>query len=262
MLLSISKIRLNGGTQTREAINYNVVEEYTERYREGLEMDPVGVVYDGQEYWLYDGFHRVSAAQSAHLDEINVEVKNGDREYAVWLAAAANAKHGLKRTNADKRRAVTSVLALGSFAGKSDREIAEHCGVSHTFVAELRGNRCQSASHQPDNGKKKRSETNQKKQAREQEERMARERAEENKRQGAAKAREARAVKLAEKQQREQKPAPVVEVRSEAYAIALRGLTTSLHSHTIEALLSLGPVERNALWDDLRRHHESKKQAA
>ncbi len=51
-------------------------------------------------------------------------------------AAAANAAHGLKRSNADKRRAVEVVLKRKP--EWSDRQIGEHVGVGHQLVSEVR----------------------------------------------------------------------------------------------------------------------------
>jgi hypothetical protein len=50
----------------------------------------------------------------------------------------ANATHGLRRTNADKRRAALTLLQDEEWQRWSNREIARQCGVTHTFVAKLR----------------------------------------------------------------------------------------------------------------------------
>jgi len=44
----------------------------------------------------------------------------------------------LKRSNADKRKAVNLLLRDDEWAAKSDRWIAEKCGVHHQLVARLR----------------------------------------------------------------------------------------------------------------------------
>lgn len=46
--------------------------------------------------------------------------------------------HGLRRTNADKRRAVMTLLRDEEWGGWSDREIARRCGVGHQMVSPLR----------------------------------------------------------------------------------------------------------------------------
>jgi hypothetical protein len=50
----------------------------------------------------------------------------------------ANSTHGLRRTNADKRRAALTLLQDAEWQGWSNREIARQCGVTHAFVAKLR----------------------------------------------------------------------------------------------------------------------------
>src|SRR4051794_38835989 len=113
--------------------------------RDGAEFPPVTLYDDGQRYWLANGHHRVHAARAIGREHIRAEIREGSREDAVLFGLGANAT--LPRTNADKRRSVTVALDLPKLAGKSDREIAAACAVSHTFVAavrrELSGNGCQ-----------------------------------------------------------------------------------------------------------------------
>jgi hypothetical protein len=57
---------------------------------------------------------------------------------AVLFSVGANAAHGLRRTNEDKRRAVTVLLTDGEWREWADREIARRCGVDHRFVAHVK----------------------------------------------------------------------------------------------------------------------------
>lgn len=62
-----------------------------------------------------------------------------EREYDAALhAAGANTAHGLRRTRADKHRAVSLLLRDKEWAARSDREIAQRCGVSARYVSKLR----------------------------------------------------------------------------------------------------------------------------
>ncbi len=56
------------------------------------------------------------------------------------FSVSANATHGLRRTNADKRRAVETLLNDEEWGNWSDREVARRCGVSHPFVINIRKN--------------------------------------------------------------------------------------------------------------------------
>lgn len=136
--LRVSRIRTDGGTQPRSTILQDVVEEYAAAMVDGAEFPSVTVFYDGTDYWLADGFHRVAAASAAGLAEINSDVRQGTRRDAVLHSVGANATHGMRRTNEDKRRAVRVLLEDPEWAQWSDREIARRCGVSPTSVGALR----------------------------------------------------------------------------------------------------------------------------
>jgi hypothetical protein len=94
--------------------------------------------YDGEKYWLADGFHRVAAAKKGECGEIVADVRSGTRRDAILYSVGANATHGLRRTNADKRRAVLTLLGDEEWSQWSDREIARRCGVSTPFASKLR----------------------------------------------------------------------------------------------------------------------------
>lgn len=141
--IGISVIRTDGGTQARAGLDEATVIEYMDAMRDGAEFPPVVLFYDGTDYWLGDGFHRVEARRRLK-DEgqggiIAVDLRQGTRRDAVLFAAQANASHGLRRSADDKRRAVMCLLNDEEWGKWSDREIARRCHVSPTLVGKLRG---------------------------------------------------------------------------------------------------------------------------
>jgi hypothetical protein len=139
----IEKIELDTiqtkGLQTRAGTDPAKVAEYAEIYRAGGPMPPIVVFSDGgDEFYLADGHHRLAAARKAELDEIEGLIKKGDRRAALWYATAANAQHGLPRTNEDKRRAVGLILADAEWRQLSDAQLAEHAQVSDRLIAKVR----------------------------------------------------------------------------------------------------------------------------
>lgn len=158
-LLALEVIHLDGGTQPRAAISADVVDEYAEAMREGVAFPPVVVYNDGETYWLADGFHRYHAAQAAGLDSIRAEVKSGQLREAVLYSVSANADHGLRRTNADKRRSVLRLLEDPEWSKWSDREIARRCRVHHDLVSTLRRERSPAESASEESGADERTYT-------------------------------------------------------------------------------------------------------
>ncbi len=134
--IELAAVRIDGGTQPRQKIDTDAVGEYAAALEADVELPPPDCVFDGSDYWLWDGFHRLHAHRKAGHTMLHVRVTDGTVDDARWLCLAANQTHGLRRTNADKRRAVE--LALGRKPESSDNAIASHCGVSHPFVGKVR----------------------------------------------------------------------------------------------------------------------------
>lgn len=146
----LSDITLDAAIQPRVELDQFVIDEYAEAMASGTEFPPVVVFAEEPSedspdrrtlqnvLWLADGFHRVKAAEQAGLQEIEVDVRPGTRRDAILFSVGANAAHGKRRTNADKRHAVEILLEDPEWASWSDREVARQCAVSHSFVSALR----------------------------------------------------------------------------------------------------------------------------
>lgn len=136
--VDLSTIRTDGGTQPRAAIDTQLVETYAEDMASGATFPPLVVFHDGVANWLADGFHRFYAAKGCGLAEFECDVRQGTVRDAILFSVSANASHGLRRTNEDKRRAVLTLLNDPTWAQWSDREIARHCNVGAPLVGNLR----------------------------------------------------------------------------------------------------------------------------
>lgn len=134
----ISLIRRDGGTQIRAQISMDVAKEYAEAMGRGDKFPPVRTRYDGTHYWLCDGFHRVMAAELIQQVSLDAEVTPGTRRDALLDAIGANASHGYRRTNADKRQAVLTLVNDDEWSKKSDRELARIAHVDPGMVGRLR----------------------------------------------------------------------------------------------------------------------------
>lgn len=138
MNISLEKIVINGGTQSRDKIDENVVADYADAMLAGAEFPPLDVFHDGVSYWLADGFHRYFAAKRAKSPGFKCNVHEGTLRDAILFSFGANKSHGLQRSSATKRKIVMGMLADLEWQDWSDREIAKWCGFSHPFVAAVR----------------------------------------------------------------------------------------------------------------------------
>lgn len=143
--ISVAEIKINGGTQPRSEIDESVVSEYAEAMQGGAQFPPVVVFFDGAAHWLADGFHRTHAARRAKMDEISAEIHDGTKRDAILYSVGANYDHGLRRTPADKRKAVETLLTNPDVMNDpktgepwSDNKIAKLCKIDHKTAAKYR----------------------------------------------------------------------------------------------------------------------------
>lgn len=157
--LRLDQLRLDGGTQPREALDPDLVNEYAEAMQEGPSFPPPIVFHDGAAYWLADGFHRIEAMRKLGREHADAEVRPGALRDAILFSVGVNSDHGKRRTNADKRSAVLKLLGDPEWSQWSDREIARWCRVSHDFVSRVRASEAPMASLSSDDCEKTRTYT-------------------------------------------------------------------------------------------------------
>lgn len=136
--LDLDKIRADERCQPRTTFDTDLVGQYAEAMANGDTFPPVKVFFDGVDHFLADGFHRYHAAASLGLADIEADISEGTLRDAILYSCSANASHGWRRTNDDKRRAVLRLLNDPEWQRWSDREIARRCAVSPQTVNNLR----------------------------------------------------------------------------------------------------------------------------
>jgi ParB-like chromosome segregation protein Spo0J len=124
--------------RARVVLTDEAVAEYAAAMKSGARFPPIVVFDDGETLWLADGHHRVQAARRAGLEEVLAEEYKGGRRDALLYACGANAAHGVRRTNADKRFAVRLMLRDEEWCKWSSREIARRCAVDEGLVRKVR----------------------------------------------------------------------------------------------------------------------------
>lgn len=136
--VACSKLRTDGGTQPRGAIDEPTVARYAADYTDGATLPPGRAVYDGENYWLWDGFHRLAARKRNGSRSMFIEVRQGTQRDAILLSLGANAEHGLRRSDGDVKRAILRALADEEWSKKALRWIAKHCRCHHSYVERVK----------------------------------------------------------------------------------------------------------------------------
>jgi uncharacterized ParB-like nuclease family protein len=137
-IMNIGALVMDERLQSRTEINEGTVSEYAEAILEGADFPPVLVYFDGINYYLTDGYHRLFAHKRAEKVSILCNVVQGTLRDAVFHSTGVNTAHGMRRTYADKRKAVMTLLDDFEWEGMSNGQISKHCHVSPTFVSDLR----------------------------------------------------------------------------------------------------------------------------
>lgn len=127
-------LRKDDKTQPRDKLDRKYIEDLVCDWGKGARFEPALAYYDGQYYWLIDGYHREAALEKLNEAKILIEIHRGTLEDARWHSYSVNQHKALKRSNADKRRAIIGALKHPYGAGRSNVQIAEHCGVDEGTV--------------------------------------------------------------------------------------------------------------------------------
>jgi uncharacterized ParB-like nuclease family protein len=136
--LNINSIIIDKGTQSRAAISEETVTDYAEAMSAGDEFPPVIAFFDGVEYYLADGFHRLHAVKRLGKTSIQADVRTGTLRDAILYSLGANRDHGLRRSNADKRKCVQTLLEDFEWGDLSVNEMARICAVSPQLVTAVK----------------------------------------------------------------------------------------------------------------------------
>jgi hypothetical protein len=138
-ILPLSDITLDSDTQPRVGPNKQALEYFQDLLLvSDVRFPPVVLFYDGNKYYLADGWHRYEAHRRAFEEEISCHIYQGSKRDAILYSVGANGTHGLNMTNADKRRAVSKLLEDPEWSKWGDREIARRCHVSASFVGSIK----------------------------------------------------------------------------------------------------------------------------
>lgn len=129
--IALEKLTIDPEIQQRAEISEVAVAEYAESLDK---LPPITVYHDSATRWVVKGFHRYHAHVKAGAKEIACEVVFGTKRDAILAAVSDNADHGLRRSVADKRKAVMTLVNDEEWSKRSANWIAETARVSFSFA--------------------------------------------------------------------------------------------------------------------------------
>jgi len=134
--INLDDLDLTPATEARASCREEVVEQYAQEKKGGATFPNPVVFHDGEKYYLADGLHRVTADAENNIPKVFADIRKGTWEDAFRFACRANDQHGVATSREDKKSRTQSYLKRN--AKLSDRQIAEVCNVSPTYVGQQR----------------------------------------------------------------------------------------------------------------------------
>ena len=118
--LCVYEIEECSRVQVRTTTSHEAVERYREAFESGAVLPPMVVFQEPntERYVVADGHHRLKGLKAAEIDNVDVEIKEGDETDALEYALSANSEHGLPRTKADIRNGVRLLMANAALTSK------------------------------------------------------------------------------------------------------------------------------------------------
>lgn len=142
--LKLSSVLVADGIQQRAGgTDRTLVEEYRAVWREKKKWNSLPVVFksgkgDAVKYVLAGGFTRFAAMAAEGTIRTTFEVRPGTEIDALRYALGDNTEHGKRRTAADLRRCIETILAHPEFKKLSDRKAAELARCDPSYFSRVR----------------------------------------------------------------------------------------------------------------------------
>lgn len=164
-MIAMRKINVELSPQVRVTLSEDTIIDYQNVLAEQEKFPPIDLFWSEQHnvYLIGDGIHRFYAYSRNNEAFIEANVHQGGEREAMLFALSANKKHGLRRSKADLRRAVTIVLKDVEWMGWSNPVIAQNIGCSIGLIDSVRKELKPDIADPPDSErvKKTRSESGQ-----------------------------------------------------------------------------------------------------
>jgi hypothetical protein len=136
MLVKISDIVRDAGTQSRVALDEEVVAQMVADLRDGDTMPPVFLFRKGGIFYPGDGFHRIEALIRVGRDQVEARIAEGDARAAFLYALDNN--NGKPLALEDRKACAQRLLVDPAWSQWSDRAVGRRCGMDHVTIGKMR----------------------------------------------------------------------------------------------------------------------------
>lgn len=131
----LSEITYDVRLQIRDTLDSGAILDYAKAYLAGEILPPGIVFFDGEHYWLTDGFHRFTASKRARREYFDCEVYQGSFQDALdFVLSQVNLKHGIRLSLKDKRKKVKIALQTPGLNQLTPEELSKKLKVSPKLV--------------------------------------------------------------------------------------------------------------------------------
>lgn len=133
----IKDVCISAGTQMRP-VDDDTMRRYAALMKDGYKgFPPVSIVYDGKNFYLWDGFHRYFAHLKLGKKYIEANIKSGTRRDAQYFSFGANKTNAFPRQPGTAKGIVEKILGDVEWAKMSIRAIANHVGCTERYVKKI-----------------------------------------------------------------------------------------------------------------------------
>jgi len=134
--LPLKDIRIDGKTQHRK-VDDEVVLRYTALMKDGVKFPPIEIIYDGKNYFMWDGFHRYFSHLKLNKKYIEANIEKGTQRDAIYLSFSANKDNAFPRQPGTAKEIIEKILKDKEWSKISPREIANHVGCTERYVFQI-----------------------------------------------------------------------------------------------------------------------------
>ena len=134
--IPLKDICTNAGTQQRP-VDDDVVKRYKALMADGVKFPPVSIVSDGNNNYLYDGFHRYFAHLKLGKKYIEATVEKGTRRDAIFFSFSANKENAFPRQAGTVKGIIEKMLKDEEWSKMPLRGIADWSGCTERYVRKI-----------------------------------------------------------------------------------------------------------------------------